>query len=115
MKKKSVLLFLFFTFILTLTAGAATDPLEDPTQQKIKGTINKITADVISVKTDQGQTRDFTIAPVNQKEITTKGLKPGDRVLLFFNQENQVTEIKLDEGAGAMENKPDPLNPNQAP
>src|SRR6185436_8424157 len=115
MKKMPALLLVFFTFIFTVPAHAATDPLENPAQQKVIGTIEKITGDGISIKTDQGQTRDFIIAPVNQKEITTKGLKPGDRVLLSFNQENQVTEIKLDEGIGAMENKPAPLNPHQAP
>jgi hypothetical protein len=114
MKKRLWFLSVLCGLILTMTAQAATDPLQNPAQQRIKGTIDKITGDVISVKTDQGQTRDFTIAPVNQKEITVKGLKPGDRILLSFNQENQVTEIKLDEGAGAMENEPAPLNPNQA-
>jgi hypothetical protein len=115
MKKKLGLWVVFYSLCLTMIAYAATDPLDNPAQQKVKGTIDKITSDQISLKTDEGQTRSFTIAPVNQKEITVKGLKPGDRVLLSYSQENQVTEIKLDPGAGGAADKPTPLTPNPAP
>jgi len=90
------------------------EKLDNPGQQVLIGTINQITKDKISVKTDEGKTRDFPINPVEQREIIVKGLKSGDRISLSFNQQNQVSEInKLDEIRRGG-NEPKPLEPNQS-
>jgi len=126
MKNKLWFCLALFIFTFTMIAQAAadsadsksqqspSDQLENPGQQSIKGTIDTITKDEISLKTDEGQTRNFIITPIEQKEIMLKGLKPGDRILLSFNRENQIIIVEKIEGESRMENKPKPLHSDQS-
>ena len=93
---------------------AQQDQLENPGQQSVKGTIDTITKDKISLKTDEGEARNFTINPIEQREFMLKGLKPGDRILVSFNQEDQIVVVEKIEGRSRMENKPKPLHDNQS-
>ena len=65
----------------------------DPGQRIVTGTIDQITNSKISVKTDGGRTRVFTIDPSEQSDYVNRGLKKGDRISLSYNHQNQIIGV----------------------
>ena len=113
------LAFCLFTFAMAIAYGepAGRSQIEGQAQQSVMGTIDKITEDTISVKTDEGKTHKFSINRDEKEGIKSKGLMQGDRIVLTVDQKNQVVEVnKLDQGESGMRREPNInlLNPDQA-
>jgi len=96
---------LWFLTLSVIFAVSAEDQMPKNSQQNkaksersIMGTINKITNDKITLKTDDGKTRNFSIKQAQRREIKSKDLKKGDRIDLMINQQNLIVGVnKLDE------------------
>jgi hypothetical protein len=82
----------FFTFNKT-TVFATEIPAALKPQQSTMGKIEAITDNEITLMTDDGKMRKFTVNRAQREEIKRKDLKQGDRIGLMFNQQNQITEI----------------------
>jgi hypothetical protein len=93
--------FLTFPVMAQATVGGYSrqDQLNSPGQRIVTGTIEKIANNKITVKTDEGRTHDFTIAPAEQSDYMNIGFVRGDRVILSYNHRNQIMGLnKIIEG-----------------
>lgn len=59
--------------------------------RSVVGTVSKTTVDIISLKTEEGTVRNFTVKAAAREGITR--LKTGDRVLLEFDEGNEIINI----------------------
>jgi len=59
--------------------------------REVSGTIEKVENDLISVKTNEGTTRSFTVKEGKREEI--RSFKPGDKVVLEMDEGNQIVDI----------------------
>jgi hypothetical protein len=90
----------FFTFNKT-TVFAAENPTAAKLQQSVMGKIEAITDNEITLMTEDGKMRRFTVNRAQREEIKRKDLKQGDRIGLMFNQQNQIMDInKLNPSPG---------------
>lgn len=66
---------------------------DDPSSghREVSGTIEKVESDLISVKTNEGTTRSFTVKEGKREEI--RSFKPGDKVVLEMDEGNQIVDI----------------------
>jgi hypothetical protein len=62
-------------------------------EQTVNGTVEKVSDHRVSIKTDAGKTQTFSIDPSKQSKFTTKDLAHGDRIVLSFNPDKQVTNL----------------------
>src|SRR5262245_44909844 len=93
----------FGLFFVLLSAGvlmAADNPVTAPNsqiggqnQQSISGTLESISDTSLEVKTTDGETKNLTIKPEKKSQISSIGLKKGDRVTAQVDQQNQVVEV----------------------
>jgi uncharacterized protein YuzE len=63
----------------------------DQGHRNVIGTISKATETMLTVETEEGTTRSFTLKSAKNDGITT--LRPGDRVLLELDEGNQIIGI----------------------
>ena len=91
---------LLFILLSIGAAKAADNPTAAPTpqiggqsQQSITGTLESISDSSLSVKTTEGETKNFTIKTEKKSQISSIGLKKGDRVTAQVDQQNQVVEV----------------------
>lgn len=75
---------------------AADEPAKG--HREVTGTIEKIQGNLISVKTQEGSTRNFTLNEGKREGF--EALKPGDKVVLEMDEGNQIVDIHL-QGMGA--------------
>ena len=67
-------------------------------ERTVSGKVEKVSDHRVSIKTDAGRTQTFSIDPSKQPTFTTKGLAHGDRIVLSFNPDKQITNLnKLNE------------------
>ena len=89
----------FVTLSMT-TAFAAENPTlqRSPSRSQQSGTIEKVTNDKVTLKTDDGKTHSFTINEAQREEI--KSLRQGDRIEFTLNQQNQIVGFNKQNGSG---------------
>ncbi|MGB3940482.1 MAG: hypothetical protein WBK96_03195 [Candidatus Manganitrophaceae bacterium] len=71
--------------------GSSQHSTSDPGHRNVVGTVTKTTTDMISVEMTEGTVRNFTVKAAAREGITK--LKTGDRVLLEFDEGNQIINI----------------------
>jgi hypothetical protein len=62
-------------------------------QQAVSGTLEKISDGTLSLKTTDGQTKDYTIKNDKKSQIQSIGLKKGDRVVAQLDAQNEVVDV----------------------
>ena len=82
----------FFTFYKTIVFSAE-NPGELKLQQSMTGKLEAITDHEITLMTDDGKMRRFTVNRAQREEIKRKDLKQGDRIGLMLNQQNKIMDI----------------------
>jgi cold shock CspA family protein len=68
---------------------AADEPAKG--HREVIGTVQKVEGDLISVKTGEGTTRNFTVKEGQREGF--KSMKPGDQVVLEMDEGNQIVDI----------------------
>ena len=81
------------------TSSSARSSSRD-SQQSAMGTIEKITNDKITLRTEDGKTRSFTINQAQRDEIKSQSLREGDRIDLSLNKQNQVVSVNKSNETG---------------
>jgi len=113
---KSTLWFWFALGFITLsmtTAFAADDPSQrSMSRGQQSGTIDKVTGDKVTLKTDDGKTHSFTINEAQREEI--KGLKQGDHIDFTLNQQNQIVGFNK-QGGSSRDSRGSESNPGMSP
>ena len=101
MRTKKVLL-AFWLFLFTFSIAYAEDFSGDARRssaastsgqghRSVVGTVSKTTQDMISLEMPEGTTRNFTVKDAAREGVTK--LQPGDRILLEFDEGNQIIDI----------------------
>jgi hypothetical protein len=73
--------------------------LTNPGQRIVTGTVESVSSDRITVKTDEGKTHIFTVSGIERSDYATKGLQSRDRIILSFDRKDRLIGIdKIDEG-----------------
>ena len=62
-------------------------------QTAISGTLERVSDNSLSLKTTDGETKDYTIKSEKMSQIKSIGLKKGDRVVAQVDAQNQVVEV----------------------
>lgn len=93
MKKGLLKGFLILAMVAQLFYAGQAMADDEPSSghREVSGTIEKVESDLISVKTEEGTTRTFTIREGKREEV--RSLKPGDKVLLEMDEGNQIVDI----------------------
>lgn len=89
MKKEMLMLAMVAQFFYAGHVIAADEPSEG--HREVSGTIEKVESDLISVKTEEGTTRTFTVT--EGKRENARSFKPGDKVVLEMDEGNQIVDI----------------------
>src|SRR5262245_52512933 len=84
--------FLWIVFILlAVLAGGFS---ENRKQRSASGTVDKISFNRISVRTDAGTSQVFKIDPSRQPDFSAKNIAKGDQIVLSFNRSTrQIIEV----------------------
>ena len=74
-------------------------------ERNMTGTVDKISAKRISLRTDGGAAQVFRIDPSLKSDFSAKKIEPGDRVALSFDRSSyRVIGIHKTDGAGSIKN-----------
>lgn len=93
MKREWLGKFLFFAMMIQLFYAGQLLAADEPAKghRELTGTIQKIDGSMISVKTSEGTTRNFTLREGNREGLGA--LKQGDKVVLEMDEGNQIVDI----------------------
>jgi hypothetical protein len=78
--------------IIDIHRSEPTPFIAAPGQREVLATVKKINGVLVSVKTEVGTTRYFTVKKAEQKGIQT--INPGDSMLLVIDAGNQIVDIE---------------------
>ena len=102
MKRRLGILFALYLFSSPMMAQAVGDSGgygQFNSQRILTGSVERILNHKISVKTDEGKTNTFSIAPSEESDYVNKDLQRGDRIILSYDHWNRLISIdKIDEG-----------------
>jgi hypothetical protein len=102
MKGRLAILFTLCLFSFPATVRAVGDfggHGQFNSQRILTGTVEGVLNNKISVKTDEGKTSIFTIAPSEKSNYADKDLQRGDRIILSYDHWNRLISIdKIDDG-----------------
>jgi hypothetical protein len=96
---KTLLLLAAGVFVLALFVpytGESADKLERGAHRRVEGTVQKITKDSFVLKTEEGTLRNFSFKEVEKEEVGD--IKIGDRLVVEFDEGNQIVDIDRMEG-----------------
>ena len=103
--------FLTFGMNMAFAAGDRTaQPPQSRSQQSTMGTIDNITDDMITLKTDDGKMQSYTVNQAQREEF--KNLKQGDRIDLMINQQNQIVGVNKQNQSNRDQSSPNRFNSN---
>lgn len=93
MKKGLIRGFLVLTMIAQLFYAGQVMADDEPSSghREVSGTVEKVESGLISVKTEEGTTRTFTVSEGKRENV--RSLKAGDKVVLEMDEGNQIVDI----------------------
>ena len=116
MKNKLWLWVALSIFTFPMMAQAVEDPgrqSQSINQRIVTGTIDEISNSKITVKTDGGKNRVFTIDPSEQSDYVNRGLKKGDRISLSYDHLGQIIGVDKLKKTGGEKMIPGSQEPNR--